>query len=540
MRWVSALVLLVAIMAPLAAILSFASADTQGLWPHLRATVLPAYVANTLVLTAGVVIASILLGVGAAWLVALHEFPGRRLFEFALVLPLAMPAYILAYAWTDLLQVTGPVQAALREATGWSLRDYWFPEIRSLGGAVFVLALALSPYVYLVARAAFLGQSASAIEAARTLGLGRLQAFLRIAVPMARPAIAAGATLVAMETLADFGAVKYFDLEVFTTGIYRAWFATGNPAAAAQLASLLLAFVLIAILLEQASRGARRYASVSSRNLRPIARWPLKGAAAAGAIAACALPVALGFVLPATALVLMAMRAAPEADLQRLQGLAANTALIALAAAGLVVAAAMLVSLALGRRDSPARRATRVAQLGYATPGVVVAIGLLMVAGTIDEGLRSVLAWAGIQPVGLLVSGSFAVLLYACVVRFFAVAHGPLDAAWLQMGARYADPARTLGHRPASIFWRIDLPLLRAPLGAALALVLVDVVKELPATMILRPFNFDTLATEAFRLATTERLDLAAIPALAIAAVGLLPVILLVRGLQAREGGERQ
>jgi iron(III) transport system permease protein len=540
LRWVSALVLLVAIMAPLAAILSFASADTQGLWPHLRATVLPAYVANTLVLTAGVVIASILLGVGAAWLVALHEFPGRRLFEFALVLPLAMPAYILAYAWTDLLQVTGPVQAALREATGWSLRDYWFPEIRSLGGAVFVLALALSPYVYLVARAAFLGQSASAIEAARTLGLGRLQAFLRIAVPMARPAIAAGATLVAMETLADFGAVKYFDLEVFTTGIYRAWFATGNPAAAAQLASLLLAFVLIAILLEQASRGARRYASVSSRNLRPIARWPLKGAAAAGAIAACALPVALGFVLPATALVLMAMRAAPEADLQRLQGLAANTALIALAAAGLVVAAAMLVSLALGRRDSPARRATRVAQLGYATPGVVVAIGLLMVAGTIDEGLRSVLAWAGIQPVGLLVSGSFAVLLYACVVRFFAVAHGPLDAAWLQMGARYADPARTLGHRPASIFWRIDLPLLRAPLGAALALVLVDVVKELPATMILRPFNFDTLATEAFRLATTERLDLAAIPALAIAAVGLLPVILLVRGLQAREGGERQ
>jgi iron(III) transport system permease protein len=540
LRWASAFVLLVAIMAPLAAILSFASADTQGLWPHLRATVLPAYVANTLILTAGVVLASILLGVGAAWLVAMHDFPGRRLFEYALVLPLAMPAYILAYAWTDLLQVTGPVQAALREATGWSIRDYWFPEIRSLGGAVFVLALALSPYVYLVARAAFLGQSASAIEAARTLGLGRLQAFLRIAVPMARPAIAAGATLVAMETLADFGAVKYFDLEVFTTGIYRAWFATGNPAAAAQLASLLLAFVLIAILLEQASRGARRYASVSSRNLRPIARWPLKGTAAAGAIAACALPVVLGFVLPATALVLMAMRAAPEADLQRLQGLAANTALIALAAAGLVVAAAMLVSLALGRRDSPARRATRVAQLGYATPGVVVAIGLLMVAGTIDEGLRSALAWAGIQPVGLLVSGSFAVLLYACVVRFFAVAHGPLDAAWLQMGARYADPARTLGHRPASIFWRIDLPLLRAPLGAALALVLVDVVKELPATMILRPFNFDTLATEAFRLATTERLDLAAIPALAIAAVGLLPVILLVRGIQAREGGERQ
>lgn len=539
LRWTAALVLLLAIMAPLAAVLSFASADTQGLWPHLRATVLPAYIANTILLTAGVVTAAVLLGVGAAWLVAMHEFPGRRLFEYALILPLAMPAYILAYAWTDLLQVTGPVQTALREATGWSIRDYWFPEIRSLGGAVFVLALALSPYVYLVARAAFLGQSASALEAARTLGLGRLQAFLRIAVPMARPAIAAGATLVAMETLADFGAVKYFDLEVFTTGIYRAWFATGNPAAAAQLASLLLAFVCIAIILEQTSRGARRFASASARTLRPIARWPLRGAAAASAMAACALPVMLGFLLPATALVLMAMRASPEADLQRLQGLAANTAMIALAAAGLVVAAAMLLSLALGRRDSPARRLTRVAQLGYATPGVVVAIGLLMVAGTIDEGLRAALAWAGIQPLGLLVSGSFAVLLYACVVRFFAVAHGPLDAAWLQMGSRYADPARTLGHRPASIFWRIDLPLLRAPLGAALALVLVDVVKELPATMILRPFNFDTLATEAFRLATTERLDLAAFPALAIAAVGLLPVMVLIRGLQDRKGPDQ-
>ena len=277
----------------------------------------------------------------------------------------------------------------------------------------------------------------------------------------------------------------------------------------------------------------------SARTLRPIARWPLRGAAAASAMAACALPVMLGFLLPATALVLMAMRASPEADLQRLQGLAANTAMIALAAAGLVVEAAMLLSLALGRRDSPARRLTRVAQLGYATPGVVVAIGLLMVAGTIDEGLRAALAWAGIQPLGLLVSGSFAVLLYACVVRFFAVAHGPLDAAWLQMGFRYADPARTLGHRPASIFWRIDLPLLRAPLGAALALVLVDVVKELPATMILRPFNFDTLATEAFRLATTERLDLAAFPALAIAAVGLLPVMVLIRGLQDRKGPDQ-
>lgn len=527
--WLAALALLVVILAPLAAVLAFATTDTGGLWAHLRATVLAAYIANSLLLVAGVVAVSTLMGVGLAWLVTMHEFPGRRLFEYALILPLAMPAYILAYAWTDLLQVTGPVQQTLREATGWTIRDYWFPEIRSLGGAIFVLSLALFPYLYLIARAAFGEQSVTATEAARTMGLGRLQAFWRVAMPMARPTLAAGAILVGMETLADFGAVKYFDLEVFTTGIYRAWFATGNPAAAAQLASLMLACVLLAVVLEQASRGDRRYAA-SAGTMRRAARSKLNGVPAVAAGLACAAPVLLGFVLPSVALAAMALDARADIDLARIETLAMNTGVLAIGAAFLLLVVATSMSMLLGRHAGAVRYLARAAELGYATPGVVVAIGLLVVAGMLDGQLRNwgLLGGAGS---GLLLSGSIALLLYACLVRFFAVAFSPLDAAWLKMGTRYADPARTLGHGPASILFRVDLPLMRSSMAAVMALVFVEVVKELPATMILRPFNFDTLATEAFQLATTERLDLAAVPALAIAVVGLVPVVLLCLGL---------
>lgn len=532
--WPLAFVGLAVLVAPLVAVLSFAGADTQGLWSHLAATVLPAYVVNTLLLCAGVVALALVIGVGTAWLVTMHDFPARRFFELALVLPLAMPAYILAYAWTDLLQVTGPVQQALRDMAGWGVRDYWFPEIRSLGGAVFVLGLALCPYVYLVARAAFRTQSASAMEAARTLGLAPRAAFLRVGLPMARPAIAAAATLVAMETLADFGAVKYFDLEVFTTGIYRAWFATGNPAAAAQLAALLLAFVFACLLLEPAGPRAG-HATAGEGVPRPPRRMRLAGATALAAVLACGLPILFGFAVPALALALMALGAGAEIDTQRLLALASTTFGLAGAAAVLVVAAAALMSVAMGRRASPARDVLRASHLGYATPGIVVGVGLLVVAGALDALVRTVTAQAGAPHPGLVLSGSLAVLLYAYLVRFFAVAHGPVDAAWLQMGTRYADPARTLGSSPGGIFRRVDLPLMRGTLATALALVFVDVVKELPATMILRPFNLETLSTEAFRLATTERLDLAAVPSLAIAAAGLLPVFILM-GTLARDG----
>lgn len=516
-----AVVLLLAVLAlPVATVFAFIGADTQGLWAHLANTVLSIYLLNTLILVVGVVGVTLVTGVGTAWLVTMYAFPWRRTLELALVLPLAMPAYILAYAYTDLLQVTGPVQNALREATGWGVRDYWFPNIRSLEGAVFVLGAALYPYIYLIARAAFLEQSMSAVEVSRTLGLSRFWAFLRVAVPMARPAIVAGTTLVAMETLADFGAVKYFDLEVFTTGIYRAWFAYGNPAAAAQLASILLAVVFALVLIEQASRGARRYAqaSASLRDLRP---WQLQGWRAGAATAACALPVAVGFILPTAVLVAMAADVSQELSAARVASLAANTGLLAVVAAAVVVVLAALVSFAAGRRASFARQMARFTYLGYATPGVIVGVGLLIVAGAVDQAFR------GLGVAGLVVSGSFAVLIYAYVVRFFAVGHGPIDAAFVKLGPRYGEAARTLGLRPASVLWRVDAPLMRGTVMAAAALVFVDVMKELPATMILRPFNFDTLATEAFQLATTERLDQAALPSLAIAAAGLVPVVLL-------------
>ena len=524
------LALLIAIVLPVATVLTYVGADTQGLWTHLARTLLDRYVVNTLALVSGVVLLAAVTGVGTAWLVTMYDFPLRRILEVALLLPLAMPAYILAYAYTDLLQVTGPVQSALRELAGWTVRDYWFPNVRSLGGAVFVLSAALYPYVYLITRAAFLEQTNSAVEVARTLGLSRLAAFARIAAPMARPAIVAGSMLVAMETLADFGAVKYFDLEVFTTGIYRAWFAYGNPAAAAQLASLLLVAVFAVVMIEQTSRGARRYAQAGAamREKRP---WRLTGVRAGSATVMCALPVVFGFVLPATVLVAMSIDTAEQINFGRLATLAGNTGGLAAIAAAAAVAIAALVSYASGRSASLPRQLARVAYLGYATPGVIAGVGLLIVAGGVDAWLRA----GGAE--GLVLSGSFAMLLYAYLVRFFAVAHGPIDAAYAKIGPRLGEAARTLGHRPATVFWRIDAPLMRGTVLAAAALVFVDVMKELPATMILRPFNFDTLATEAFQLATTERLDQAAAPSLAIAAAGLVPVILLCLGMRRSRPG---
>ena len=528
---------LIVLALPVIAVAAFTGADTQGLWTHLANTVLSVYVTNTLLLGGGVLALTLITGIGTAWLVTMYEFPFRRTLEFALVLPLAMPAYILAYAYTDFLQVTGPVQSSLRELSGLTVRDYWFPNIRSLEGAIFVLSGALFPYVYLITRAAFLEQSMSAVDVARTLGLTRAQAFLRIAVPMARPAIVAGGTLVTMETLADFGAVKYFDLQTFTTGIYRAWFSYGNPAAAAQLASILLAVVFAVVLIEQSSRGARRYAAGTAQylNIRP---WQLKGRCATLATVACATPVGVGFAVPAIILISMAIDAQHDVNLARVAALTLNTGTLAAIAATAVVALAAGVSFAAGRSQvNLLRQMSRVSALGYATPGVVVGVGLLIVAGIADSFIRDIAEGAFHITVGLVLSGSVAVLVYAYAVRFFAVAHGPLDAAFVKIGARYGEAARTLGVSPSTAVIRIDIPLMRGTMLAVAALVFADVMKELPATMILRPFNFDTLATEAFQLATTERLDQAALPSLAIAVAGLIPVFLLCLGLRRARPG---
>ncbi|MFO1035519.1 MAG: iron ABC transporter permease [Geminicoccaceae bacterium] len=526
-----ALILCLVIAAPLVALLGYAFQPTGGLWAHLVDTVLGEYLRTSAFLTIGVGAATLSIGAAAAWLVTVYEFPGRRVLTWALVLPLAMPAYVLAYAYTDFLQVTGPLQTGLRVLTGWSVHDYWFPNIRSLGGAVFVLSAVLYPYVYVLARAAFAEQSQCAIEVSRTLGCSPFAAFRRIGLPMARPAIATGLAFVMMETLADFGAVGYFELRTFTTGIYRAWYASGSPAAAAQLASLLLLLVFGVIALEWAARGRASFAA-NTTHLFKKQRLHLSGAKGVAAAIACALPVLFGFVLPVVVLVWMTATASDAPDIERLVELARNTLTLAGMASVLIVTVAVVALYAVGRvATTPAAKLVRVAAFGYAVPGAVIGVGILITVGAADAGLGDLRSWLGFTGHKLVIGGTVAALLYAYLVRFFAVGYNPLEAGLAKIGPTLGDAARVLGCRPVQSLRRVVLPMLRPSLISAGLLVLVDVMKELPATMILRPFNFDTLAVEAFQLATTERLDGAAAPSLLIMLAGLVPVIMLCRML---------
>jgi iron(III) transport system permease protein len=505
-------------------------------WTHLTATVLPRYLGNTFLLAAGVGIGVLLVGVGAAWLVAMCRFPGRRLFEWALMLPLAMPTYVIAYAYTDFLQFTGPVQTGLRETFGWGRDDYLFPEIRSLPGAIALMSLVLYPYVYLLARAAFLEQSAGALEAARTLGRGPWRAFLTVAVPLARPAIAGGVALALMETLNDFGAVQFFGIDTFTTGIYRTWFGLGEPVAAAQLAACLLLIVMLLLVAERLTRGRGRVAHAGRRG--PPAAFRLDGARAALAVTACALPIALGFGLPAVLLAAMAVDVGDPLLGTRFVDFALNS--LTLAAAAAAVTVALAVALGYGMRLSGSRltgAAGRLAAMGYAVPGSVIAVGILIPLGRVDATLHGWLEPFGLSS-GLLLTGTVFALVYAYAVRFLAVSLNGVEASLGRITPTMDAAARSLGCTGGRTLRRVHLPLMRGSLAAAALLVFVDVMKELPATVILRPFNFDTLAVRAYSLASDERLAQAATASLAIVAVGILPVILLNRAMaQARPTG---
>ena len=528
--WLAVLLCLI-IAAPLLALLSYVGEPTQGLWAHLASTVLPEYLRNSALLCLGVGLGTLAIGAGAGWLVAMYRFPGQRVLSWALILPLAMPAYVLAYAYTDFLQVTGPVQTLLRDVTGWSWRDYWFPNMRSLGGAVFVLTAAMYPYVYVLARSAFAEQSICALEVSRTLGCSPLASFRRVGLPLARPAIAAGLAFAMMETLADFGAVAYFELRTFTTGIYRAWYALGSPAASAQLASLLMLMVLGVLLLEHGLRGAGRFATTTTHLFRKQTPQ-LTGWRGWLACIACATPVVLGFILPALVLAGMAWDVTDGIPMRRLLAVTGNTLLLGALASVLIVGVALLALLAAQRERTPAVGGLlRFAAMGYAVPGSVIGVGVLIAVGAFDRLVDgSALALTG-HGTGLVLGGTVGALLYAYLVRFFAVGLNPLQAGMAKIAPALGEAARTLGCRPRAVAGRVLLPLLRPSLLAAAILVLVDVMKELPATLILRPFNFDTLAVEAFQLATTERLDAAALPSLFIVAAGLVPVVLLCRML---------
>ncbi|HET9045246.1 MAG TPA: iron ABC transporter permease [Burkholderiales bacterium] len=523
------------IVAPLVAVVGNVFAPGASTWSHLASTVLPGYVANTALLLLGVAWGVVSIGVLSAWLVTAYRFPGQRVLEWALILPLAMPAYVMAYAYTDWLQFSGPVQSALRAATGWQARAYWFPEIRSLPGAAAMLAFALYPYVYLLARTAFLEQSRSAIEAGRLAGLGAWGTFFRVALPLARPAIAAGTALALMETLADFGVVSYFAVETFTTGIFKAWLSMGDIVAANQLATCLLGFVLIVVALERMNRGAARYHNTTARKHQPPQR--LRGAAALLAVAACAAPIVFGFLLPAGILLRLAIVDVDARWGAHVLTLVANSTTAAGITAALAVAIAVVMAYAARlSRSALVAGANRVASLGYAIPGAVIAVGIMVPLGRLDNALAAWLQQVSGADVGLLFTGTIAALVYAYLVRFLAVALQTVEAGLGKVTPSMDDAARSLGLGPATTLRRVHAPLLSASLLTAGLLVFVDTMKELPATFALRPFNFDTLAVAAYHLTKDERLAEAAIPSLLIVAVGLLPLVFVSRRIMRAAG----
>ena len=523
---------------PIFSVVSSIFLTGKGTWAHLADTVLPGYIGNTLFLVLAVGLCVPIIGTGTAWLVTLCRFPGRRIFEWALILPLAVPAYVMAYAYTDFLQVSGPLQSALRDLTGWRYGDYWFPEVRSLGGAAAMLALVLYPYVYMLARAAFLEQSVCALEVSRTLGRGPWGSFLVVAVPLARPAIAAGTALALMETLADYGVVSFFGVPTFATGIVRAWISLGDRVAAAQLASTLLGFVFIVLLLERWSRCRARYHHTSSRYQR-LPGYRLTGAKSALAFLACAVPLTIGFLLPAAILLKMAIEAGDSQFGSRFLHLAVNSFTLAAVTASLAVLLATVM--AYGHRLNPGRwsaLANRVASMGYAVPGSVIAVGVLIPFARLDNALDAWLRANFDVSSGLLLTGSIAALVFAYLVRFLAVSLNTIEASLGKVRLSMDDAARSLGRGPGSTLFHVHAPLMLRGLLTAALLVFVDVMKELPATLVMRPFNFDTLAVQAYNLAADERLTEASTASLAIVAVGVLPLILLSRAIaEGRPGG---
>lgn len=541
------------VSAPVLVILAGVLTNASATWNHLASTVLATYIENSLLLMLGVGLGVLLVGVSTAWLITMCRFPGRRIFEWALLLPLAAPAYLLAYVYTEWLAFYGPVQTTLRSWFGWeSAQDYWFPDVRSLWGAAFMLVLTLYPYVYLLTRTAFLSQSTCTLEASRNLGCSPWRSFFTVALPLARPAITAGLSLALMETLNDFGTVQYFGVDTFTTGIYRTWFGMGERTTATQLSAMLLLFVLGLILLERWSRGRAKFYQTAN-TIHQLSSYRLQGIRAIAAIFTCLLPVLFGLLVPGGVLLKLALEPTGAADdsdsdyggsdygssdaggdfaasspANEFWNYAHHSLTLALTTAALAVLLSIL--LAYGLRLFPKRAtrlATQVAVMGYAVPGSVIAVGILVPLGLLDNAID---AWARANlglSTGLLLSGTMTALIYAYLVRFLAVSFSSVDASLTGIKPSLDDAARSLGHTPASTLVRVHAPLMWGGILTAAMLVFVDVMKELPATLIVRPFNFDTLAIRVYNLASDERLQEAAAPALAIILVGLVPVMFL-------------
>ncbi|WP_421322272.1 ABC transporter permease [Aeromonas veronii] len=517
---------------PVIALLFSAFSAEGDLFRHLADTVLLDYLGNTLRLLVGVVLLSLLFGVPTAWLVAMCQVPGRRALQWALMLPMAMPSYIVAYVYTDLLDYSGPLQAGLRALFGWnSPADYWFPAIRSLGGAAWVLALVLFPYVYLLTRASFLEQSVSLIHSSRLLGCTPWQSFRRLSLPLARPAIMVAVSLVAMETLADFATVHFFAINTLTTAVYDTWLGYGSLATAAKLSCLMLLAVVLLIALERRSRSRQQVFQKSMGHEQPL-RYPLKGMSRALAAFWCWGLVLAGFGLPFVILLDYGVRYFELSWTPEFVRFAGNS----LAISALTALLAMGIALLLGffrRLDGgiKSQLPLRIAAMGYAMPGTVLAIGVLVPLTALDFAINDLAEWLGRQGPGLLLTGTITAIVFGYLVRFVAIAIGSVESSMGKISPSLDMAARSLGQGDGGMLRRVHLPLVRRGLFAGAMLVFIESMKELPAALLLRPFNFDTLATHVYQFVSDEMLERGALGAIVIVLVGLLPLIWVNRSL---------
>ena len=515
------------VLLPVTGLLWAAIGTDENIWQHLLDSVLPNYIVNSLILVTGVCLGVTLVGTCTAWLIANCRFPGHKVFGWMLILPLAMPAYVMAYVYTDFLEYSGPLQTALRLIFSWeNSNEYWFPEVRSHGGAIILLSLVLYPYVYALARAAFSSQALSLLEAGRMLGHSPMKVFFSVSLPLARPAIVVGVTLASMETLSDFGTVDYFAVRTLTTGIFDVWFGMENQSGAAQIALVLLTFIILLVWLERTSRKKQRV-NANSR-INSTLRLELKGWRSALAIICCGLPVLFGFLLPA---IILAIYSSYSFNLFKYADYLAYTGNTLFLATGTAVLCMMLgIFIGYSQRLSShwsVKLATRISTIGYAIPGAALAIGLIISFGAMNKIIIPLSEHFSLSAQSFFLSGGVVALFFAYTIRFLAISVGSVESGLEKITPNMDMASRTLGSGPFSTLCRIHIPLLRPALIAGSILVFVDTMKELPATLILRPFNFETLATFVYQYASDELLVECAPAALTIVLAGILPVILL-------------
>jgi iron(III) transport system permease protein len=527
----AAILVAAAVISPVAALIAIASEGSGDLWPQLAAYVLPSAGANTFILLAGVGLLTTVIGVSTAWLVSTAEFPGRKFFDWALLLPLAMPTYILAYAYLDIVHPLGPIQSMLRALFGLSdPRALWFPEVRSMTGVIFLLGFVLYPYVYLAARASFLMQSATALEAARMLGAGRFETLVRVALPLARPAIIVGVTLALLETLNDIGATEFLGVRTLTIAIYSTWLNRSSLPGAAQISLFMLAIVTLLFLMERWARRHQRF-SGGGKRAQPPSPVTLQGMKALGAFLACSLPFAIGFLAPFAYLADQAVRKLASGGVSlMIWRETLNTLLYAGVATLVTLVAGLTIAFALrSDKSGLASPASRIASIGYAIPGTVLAVGLLWPLAAFDNSIDALMRqWFGIST-GLLLSGSGAALVLAYTIRFLAMSINGFDAGYAKISGNIDHAARSLGENAFGTLRKIHLPMLRPALGAAAILIFVDCMKELPATLMLRPFGVETLATHIYAEAVRGTYEDGSVAALLIVLAGLIPIVMLAR-----------